>query len=148
MVVAVHALDGSTEADRLDALGDAVQAPLNEERRLRERADTLDQDIAVLVRKAERAAARGISEAGRQRAASDQLIDAARAIHQGVGPLSEPAVDPNLSDGVVGYRRTETTPEVDERPLRLCLEHVSTALPDKQPAEPEQPPAAPEQPAA
>ena len=148
MVVAVHALDGSTEADRLDALGEAVQGPLDEERRLRERADTLDQDIAVLVRKAERAAARGITEAGRQRAASDQLIDAARAIHQGVGPLSEPAVDPNGQEGVIGYRRTETTPEVDERTLRLCLEHISTPLPDQQPAGPDRPADQDQQPAA
>jgi hypothetical protein len=55
-----------------------------------------------------------------QRAAADRLIDAARAVHQGTGPLSELAVDPNTQDGVVGYRRTEATPEVDQRPHRLA----------------------------
>ena len=53
-------------------------------------------------------------------AAADRLIDAARAVQQGTGPLSEPAVDPSTQDGVVGYRRTEATPEVDQRPHRLA----------------------------
>ena len=61
-----------------------------------------------------------ITRAGHQRAAADRLIDAARAVHQGTGPLSEPAVDPDTQDGVVGYRRTEATPEVDQRPHRLA----------------------------
>jgi hypothetical protein len=51
-----HAFDGSTEADRLDALGDAVRGPLTQERRLLEQADTLDQPIAMLGREAERGA--------------------------------------------------------------------------------------------
>ena len=119
LVVAVHALDGSAEADRLDALGGAVAGPLNRARRQLEKADNLDQQIAVLARKADRAAAEGITRAGHQRAA-DRLIDAARAVHQGTGPLSEPAVDPDTQDGVVGYRRTEATPEVDQRPHRLA----------------------------
>jgi hypothetical protein len=128
MVIVVHALDGSTEADRLDALGDAASGPLNSERRALEHADTLDQKIAVLQRQAERDAAEGITKAGRQRAAADQLIDAGRAVHQGVGPLSEPAVDPNGQEGVVGYRRTDATPEVDQRPVKLTLHHISTPL--------------------
>ena len=118
LVVAVHALDGSAEADRLDALGGAVADPLNQERQLRERADTLDQQIAALGREADREAAKGMTEAGHQRAAFERLIDADRAVHQGVGSLSEPAIDPNSQDGVVGYRRTHATPEVDEhRPV-------------------------------
>jgi outer membrane protein OmpA-like peptidoglycan-associated protein len=62
-----------------------------------------------------------ITAAGHQRAAADRLIDAGRAVHQGVGPLSDSAVDPNSQDSVVGYRRTDATPEADERPLRLKL---------------------------
>ena len=132
LVVAVHALDGSTEADRLDALGDAVAGPLNQARRQLEQADNLDQQIAVLAREAGRAAAEGITRAGHQRAAADRLIDAGRAVHQGTGPLSEPAADPNSQAGVVGYRHTEATPEVDERPHRLALHHIHTPLPDEQ----------------
>jgi hypothetical protein len=128
MVIVVHALNGSPQTDRLDALGDATAGPLNQERQLREQADALDHKIAILGRKAERAAAKGITKAGSQRAVSDRLIDAGRAIHQGVGSLSEPAVDPNGQEGIVGYRRTEATPEVDERPLRLALRHTKTPL--------------------
>jgi uncharacterized membrane protein len=142
LVVAVHALDGSAEADRLDALGGAVAGPLNRARRQLERADNLDQQIAVLAREADRAAAEGITRAGHQRAAADRLIDAGRAVHQGTGPLSEPAVDPNTQDGVVGYRRTEATPEVDQRPHRLALHHIHTPLADDQHSAGEDQPAA------
>jgi hypothetical protein len=131
LVVAVHALDGSTEADRLDALGGAVADPLNRARRQLEQADNLDQRIAVLARKADRVAAEGITRAGHQRAAADRLIDAGRAVHQGAGPLSEPAVDPNRQDGVVGYRRAEATPQIDQRPHRLALHHIHTPLADE-----------------
>jgi hypothetical protein len=152
MVIAVHALNGSPEADRLDALGTTVNKPLGDERKLNEDADAREKELAILARKAERVAAKGFTAAGHQRAASDRYIDAARAVHQGVGPLSEPAVNPNDHEGVVGYRRTAATPEVDERPVRLCLQHVSTPLPGlQQPANPEhaagpEPSAGPEQP--
>ncbi|MGH3253905.1 MAG: hypothetical protein ACRDOU_00630 [Streptosporangiaceae bacterium] len=135
MVIAVHALDGSAQADRLDALGAATERPLNDERRLHEQADVMDHKIATLGREAERVATSGVTEAGHQRAASDQLIDAGRAVHQGVGALSEPAVDPNDQDGVVGYRRTEATGEVDLRPVRLALRHVGTSLAGGSPAD-------------
>jgi protein-S-isoprenylcysteine O-methyltransferase Ste14 len=139
MVIAVHALDGSAQADRLEALGTVTARPLNEERRLHERADAMEQRIAVLGRRAERVAVKGITAAGHQRAAADRLIDAGRAIHQGTGPLSGPAVDPNGEDGTVGYRRTEATPAVDERPVRLALRHVGTPLAGHpQPGLPEQ----------
>lgn len=128
MVIAVHALDGSAQADRLEALGAATARPLREERRLHERADTMEQRIAILGRRAERIAMKGIAAAGHQRAAADRLIDAGRAIHQGVGPLSEPAIDPNGEEGIVGYRRTEATPAVDERPVWLAHRHITTPL--------------------
>jgi len=86
--------------------------------------------------------AEGITRAGHQRAAADRLIDAGRAVHQGAGPLSEPAADPNSQDGVVGYRHTEATPEVDERPPRLALHHIHTPLPDEQQSAGQEQPAA------
>ena len=132
LVIAVHALDGSTEADRLGALGEAVTDPLNQERRQREQAERLDQQIAVLAREADRVATAGITRAGHQCAVADRLIDAARAVHQGAGLLSEPGVDLNSQDGVVGYRRPEATPEADERPHRLALRHIHTPLPGEQ----------------
>jgi hypothetical protein len=132
MVIAVHGLNGSPEADRLDALGSAVGKPLSNERKLNEDADAREKELAILARKAERVTAKGFTAAGHQCAASDRYIDAARAVHRGVGPLSEPAVNPNDHEGVVGYHRTAATPEVDERPVRLCLQHVSTPLPGRQ----------------
>jgi hypothetical protein len=142
LVVAVHALDGSAEADRLDALGGAIVGPLNRARRQLEQSDNLDQQITALAREADRAAAKGITRAGHQRAAADRLIDAGRAVHQGAGPLSEPAVDPNSQDGVVGYRRTEAGPEVDERSHRLALHHIHTPLADEQQSAGKEEPAA------
>jgi hypothetical protein len=69
------------------------------------------------------------TQAGRHCAAADMVIDAARAIHQGVGPLTEPATNPNGQDGIVGYRRTDATPEVDERALGVTMLHITTPLP-------------------
>ncbi len=129
VTIAVHALDGSPETDRLEALGNAVACPLSKQRDLRQHARDLDAEIARTIRKAERMAARARTRAGHQCAAADRVIDAARAIHQGVGPLTEPAIDPNQQDGIVGYRRTEATPEVDERTLRVTMRHINTPLP-------------------
>jgi hypothetical protein len=131
LVIAVHALDGSPEADRLDALGQAVAPALQAQHHLREQADTLEHEIAVTGREADRAATKGITEAGHQRAGYDRIIDAARAVHQGTGPESDPAVDPNHADGVVGYRRPEGTPEVDGRFSGLAIHHIHTALGDE-----------------
>ena len=134
LVIAVHALDGSAESDRLEALGGAVHRPLRDERQRHERADSLEHRIAALGRKSDRDVAAGITKAGHQRAAADRLIDAGRAVHQGAGPLSEPAVDPNGRDGVIGYRHTEATPVTDERALRLAQRHVHAALDSAPPA--------------
>lgn len=128
LVVAIHAFDGSVETDRLHALGKAIAGPLSHQRRLLERAAILDPRIAALCREAERAATAGISQAGHQLAACDRIIDAARAIHQGTSPFSAPAVDPNAEEGTIGYRRTESSPQVDERPLLLARDHIRTPL--------------------
>ena len=133
LVIAVHALDGSAEADRLDALGRVIYEPLAEQHRLLEQAEILDQPIAIIGREAERVAAEGITAAGSELADADRIIDAGRAAHQGVGPLSEPAVNPNGQQGAIGYRLTDASPQVDERPLHLALDHVRTPLTDGQP---------------
>jgi hypothetical protein len=95
LVVAVHTLDGSPESGRMDALGKAVAPSLRRAKRQRDRAGLIDSRTAVLIRKADRVAAAEITEAGYRRAEADRLTDAARAVHQGTGPLSEPMTDPN-----------------------------------------------------
>lgn len=132
LVVAVHALDGSTEADRLDDLGKAIAAPLARARRQLEHAHTLDQQITILARQADRTATDGITKAGHQRAVADGLIDAARSVHQGTGPASGPSADPNDHDNVIGYHAIDSTPQADQRPLRLSLQHVHTPLSEQQ----------------
>ena len=128
LVVAVHALDGSAETGRLDAFGASVRGPLAQQHRMREQAAVLEQRIAVIGREAERVAAAGITSAGCQVAAAERLIDAARAVHQGTGQLSEPAANPNDEAGVTGSHRADGHPRVDERPLRLALDHTRTPL--------------------
>ena len=129
VTIAVHALDGSLETERLNDLGKAVAGPLEMETELHQQIKDLDGQIAANLRKAQRMVTEAKTRAGHKRAQADRLIDAARGIHQGVGPLSERAVDPNYSDGVIGYRHTEATPEVDERPLGTAIRHISTPLP-------------------
>jgi hypothetical protein len=127
MVVVVHALDGSEATARLDGLGKAVRGPVSKEHQLRERAAGLNPQIEAADREAQRTAATGITQAGRQLAAADQIVDAARSLHQGVGMFSEPATDPNTVGGVIGYRSPAVHPQVDERPVRLALKHLAQA---------------------
>jgi hypothetical protein len=128
VTIAVHALDGSPETDRLEALANAVAGLLREQAAMRRHTKDLDAEIASTARKAERMATQAKTRAGHRRATADRVIDAARAIHQGVGPLTEPAIDRNQQDGIVGYRRNEATLEVDERPLRVTMRHINTPL--------------------
>ena len=151
LVIAVHALDGSAETDQLDAFAKAVGPALAAQNGMRTAAAALDPAIAATIREADRAATEGITEAGYKRAAADQIIDAGRAITQATGPLSDPATDPNDEDGVTGYRRTEATPEVDERPIHRTLDQMRTPLADGQPprhASDHEPEGAQDQPAA
>ncbi len=128
LVMLVHALDGSQQVDQAQALGAAVHRSFALAHRQAECAAVYGPLIAALGRQARRAAVLGITDAGRRRAAADQIIDAARAVHQGAGPFSEPAVSPNEQPGVVGYRHSEAMPEVDERPLRRALEDSESEL--------------------
>jgi hypothetical protein len=136
LVMAIHALDGSDEVARLEVLSAATSGPLSKAHRMQEKAALIPYRIAVRQRRAARAAMRAVTEAGRHLAAADQTIEAAQVIHQGTGPHSSPASDPNGHDRVVGYRDQEAAPEVDFRPLRLTLEHIDTALPEVTPGQP------------
>jgi len=136
LVVAVHALDGSDEVARLEILSAATSGPLSRAHRLQEKAALIPHRVSVRQRQAARTAVRAVTEAGRHLAAADQTIEAAQAIHQGAGPHSSPASDPNGHDRVAGYRDHETAPEVDFRPLRVTLEHIDTALPEVAPGQP------------
>ena len=133
LVIAVHALDGSAEADRLDALGRAIHEPLALQHDLLEQAEALDPRITAIGREAEIVAIEGIAAAGNELATADRVIDASRAVNQATGPTSEPAVNPNDEKGVTGYRRPDASPEVDERPVHRALDHVHTPLPGEQP---------------
>jgi hypothetical protein len=135
LVIAVHALDGSAEADRLEALGQAVSLRLALKQRLLEQAEALDASIDIIGREAERIAYEGRTAAGNELATADRIIAAGRAAHQGTGPISEPAINPNDEQTVIGYRRTDASPQVDERPGQLALDHAHTPLPGAQPGQ-------------
>jgi hypothetical protein len=126
LVIAVHALDGSEETDRLDALGASIGDAQARIDKMRRKVKRLERRIAARRRRAQHVAARGRSRAGRPMANADQIIDNARLLHQGAGPFSELATDPNLRPGVIGYREPDATPQADERPLRLSLGHMES----------------------
>ncbi len=130
LVMAIHALDGSDEVARLEVLSAATSGPLSRAHRMQEKAALIPHRVAVRQRRATRTAVRAVTEAGRHLAVADQAIEAAQAIHQGTGPHSSPASDPNGHDRVAGYRDHETASEVDFRPLRVTLEHIEQALPE------------------
>jgi hypothetical protein len=128
LVVAIHALDGSHEVARLNALSAALAGPLGKAHQLDERADIIPHRIAVRRRRAHRAAVRAITRAGQHMAATDQAVVAARAAHQGTGPHGSLPSDPNQHDHVIGYRDPASAAQADLRPLRTALEHMDTDL--------------------
>jgi hypothetical protein len=130
LVIAVHALDGSDQAARLQALADAARRPLARAHKMREEADLIPGQVAKVRRLAHRAMVAAITKAGRHMTAADQAMTAARARHQANGPQASPAVDPNQHDGVVGYHDPAAAPAPDLRPLRTALEHINADLPD------------------
>ena len=130
LVILIHAFDGSDEVARLDAIWANARGPLGKAHRLREKAAVLTYRVAVQQRRADRQAVGAITRAGRHLTASDQFIEAARALHQGAGPQAGEATDPGQHDGAVGYLDDGTRPAPDLRPLRLTLEHVRSPLPE------------------
>ncbi len=130
LVVAIHALDGSEQVARLEALSTAVDAPLAQAHRLREKAASLSQQVAARNREAHRLAVQAITEAGHRETAIEQVIDTARAIHQRTSSHSGPTEDPNKHNGVVGYRDPQNSPQPDLRPIRTSRDHLGTDLPE------------------
>ena len=107
LVIAVYALDGSAEADRLGALGRAIYEPLARQHDLLERAEALDLPIAAIGPQAGTVVVEGIAAAG------NELADAGRVID-----TSEPAVKSNDEVGAIGYRRAGDKPRVDDHGSR------------------------------
>ena len=138
MVISVHALDGSTETDELNAFGAAVRRPLVRRDRMRRRAAQLDHRIAVRVRKAQRVMAGGEARAERPSAIAEEVVGHARAIHQGAGVLSRamvPAPSPRGSaehglpgGGAGGVGAGGGGAGAAERALRLVLGQSETEL--------------------
>jgi hypothetical protein len=131
LVIAVHAFDGSEETDRLRALSTAVGRAYARSDRMNRRANRLDHVIATRVRRAQRVAVRGTSRAGRPLGTADRIIDTARIPAQRDRSQHEATCDPNVHDGVTGYRQGEPALHADERSLHLALEHVDTDLPSE-----------------
>ena len=129
LVVAIHALDGSHEVARLNALSAAVSGPLGQAHQMREQADVIPHRIAVQRRRARRAAIEAVTRASRSQCAADQAISAARAAHQGTGPHGALPSDPNQHEHVAGYRDPESVPKADLRALRAALDDIDTDLP-------------------
>lgn len=139
LVVAVHALDGSDEVARLDAIGANTRGPLGKAHRMREKAAVITYQVAVQQRRADRQATGALTRAGRHLAVADQYLQAGRSLHQGAGPHADQAIDPGRGDGVVGYLDDETRPVPDLRPLRKALDHVYSPLPESQAPGPARP---------
>jgi hypothetical protein len=130
LVVLIHALDGSDEVARLDAIWANASGPLGKAHRMREKAAIMAYRLAIQQRRADRQAMGAMTKAGRRLARADQFIEAARAIHQGAGAHADQAVDPNQHEGTVGYLDDGTRPTPDLRPLRMALDHVRSPLPE------------------
>jgi hypothetical protein len=129
LVVAIHALDGSHEVARLNALSAALAGPLGRAHELDEQAAVIPHRIAVRRRSAHRAAVTAITQAGQHMSAADQAIVAARAAHQGTGPHGSLPADPNQHPHVLGYRDPASIAQADLRPMHAALDHIDTGLP-------------------
>ena len=128
MVISVHALDGSKETDELDAFGAAVRRPLVRRDRMRRRAAQLDHRIAVRVRKAQRVMAGGEARAERPSVIADEVVGNARAIHQGIGVLSQAMVLAPSPRGSAEHDLPGGGAGAAERALRLVLGQSETEL--------------------
>ena len=127
LVVAVHARDGSEEADRLRALARTVRKAASRESKFDLRHERLSYLIARRIRTAERIAADGRTRAGQPMSVADQLIDTAR-VSAPAGPHNRPVADPSSQQGITGYRQRDNMPQPDARPLYLALDHLATDL--------------------
>jgi hypothetical protein len=127
MVIAVHALDGSEETDRLAAFGAAVRRPLVRRDRMRRRAGRLEHRIAVRVRRAQRVEAGGKARAERPPMIADEAVRTARAIHQNAGTLSEASISA-LSRRSAEHRHPDPVTGAEAGALRLVGNQTRTEL--------------------
>ena len=128
LVIAVHALDGSEETDRLEAFGAAVRRPAIRADRMRRRAARLEHRIAVRVRTAQRVEAAGRARAERPSMIADEIVTTARAIHGSAGPLSEATIAA-LGRRSADQRRPDPVTGTAERALRLAASHNEGSFP-------------------
>ena len=140
LVILIHALDGSDDVARLDAIWANARGPLGKAHRMREKAAAITYQVAVQQRRADRQAAAAITRAGRHLTVIDQYLQAGRSLHQGAGPHADQAIDPGRSDGVVGYLDDDARPVPDLRPLCKALDHVHSPLPGTETPGPVAPP--------
>jgi len=75
LVVLIHALDGSDEVARLDAIWSNAVGPLGKAHRMREKAAKITFRVNVERRRADRQAIRAITRARRHLMAGDQFIE-------------------------------------------------------------------------
>ena len=132
MVIAVHALDGSEETDRLAAFGAALRRPLTRRDRMQRRASRLEHRIAVRVRRAQRVEAAGRARAERPAAIADEAVRTARAIHQNAGSLSEAMIS-GLSRRSAEHRHLDPVTGAEAEALRLVSNHTGTDLSESGP---------------
>lgn len=108
LVIAIHALDGSDQVTRLEALSRVTRRPLAKAQKMREEADIIPNRIAMLQGRAGRDARRAATNADQSVTAADQIIDAARAHQQAVGAPTRLAIDSGQRPGVTGATAAET----------------------------------------
>lgn len=137
LVIAIHALDGSDQAARLEALSRATSRPLAEAREMQVQADLIPSRIAVLRRRAVRDAVRAVTGADKPMTAAARTINAAHARHQAAGPHPRTAADAGQDRvvagqdrGAAGYHDPATAPAPDLRQLTTALDHIHAELPD------------------
>jgi hypothetical protein len=106
LVIAIHALDGSDQVTRLEALSGAIRRPFAEAHKMHEEAEIIPGHIALLQGRADRHAKRAATDADQPVTASAQIIDAARAHQQAVGPPARLALDSGQQPGVTGAPAT------------------------------------------
>lgn len=119
LVIAVHALDGSDQVTRLEALSSAVRRPLAEAHKMREQAEIIPGHIALLQGRADRDARRAATDADQPVTAAAQVIHAAHAHQQAVGAPARLALGSGQQAdpaGPAGAPAAATTPATAAAP--------------------------------
>jgi hypothetical protein len=88
LVMTVHALDGSDEVARLEALSHAVSRPLGKAHKIQNRVQEISAEIARRQSRAKRASVQAKIEDEAHEKAAEKVIGAAHAFSQPPGPTS------------------------------------------------------------